>query len=96
MRRVTPLCALVLLTLLAGCYHAVVETGLPPSPQVVEKQWAHSFLWGLVPPSTVETKEKCPKGVAVFETQQSFVNGLASFLTSGIYSPMAVKATCAQ
>ncbi|HKA65435.1 MAG TPA: Bor family protein [Methyloceanibacter sp.] len=95
MRRMLPLCALMLIAV-AGCYHVTVETGLQPSAQVVEKEWAHGFVFGLVPPNTIETKEKCLKGVAKFESQQSFVNGLASFLTSGLYTPFNVKVTCAQ
>lgn len=79
-----------------GCYHATVETGLAPSPQTIEKPWAHGFLWGLVPPSTLETAQKCPNGAAKVETQISFLNQLAGgFLTGGIYSPMSIKVTCA-
>lgn len=80
---------------LPGCYHAVVDTGLAPGTQVIDKQWAHGFLYGLVPPSTVETAAKCPHGVARVETQQSFVNGLARLLTFGIYTPMQITVTCA-
>lgn len=83
------------LLLAGGCYHATVTTGLAPSPQVIDKEWAHGFLWGLVPPSTVETASKCPNGVAQVETQQSFLNMVANILTSGIYSPMQITVTCA-
>jgi len=79
----------------SGCYHATIETGKPASPETIDKQWASSFVYGLVPPSTVETAQKCPNGVAKVETQQTFVNGLVYFLTLGIYSPMAIKVTCA-
>jgi hypothetical protein len=87
--------AVAVLTLTTGCYHATVETGLTPSNKVVEKQWAHGFLFGLVPPSEVETVSKCPSGVAKVETQQSFLNLVANALTGGLYSPMSIKATCA-
>lgn len=86
-------CALVAST--AGCYHATVDTGRAPSGQTVEKQWAHGFVYGLVPPSTVETAAKCPNGVAKVETQLSFLNQLASFLTAGIYTPMQISVQCA-
>lgn len=79
-----------------GCYHATVETGLAPSPQTVEKAWASGWLYGLVPPSTVETQQKCPKGVSKVETQLSFPNMLASAITFSIYTPMSIKVTCAQ
>jgi hypothetical protein len=78
-----------------GCYHATIETGSTPSPETIDKQWATSFVYGLVPPSTVETAQKCPSGVAKVETQQSFLNGVVAILTFGIFTPMAIKVTCA-
>jgi hypothetical protein len=84
------------LLLATGCYHATIETGLQPSPQTVEKKWASGFIFGLVPPSTIETKAKCANGVAKVETQLSFLNQLVSALTLGIYTPMDIRATCAQ
>ncbi|HEY0022487.1 MAG TPA: Bor family protein [Longimicrobium sp.] len=79
----------------AGCYHASIDTGLTPNGVVVENEWAHSFIGGLVPPSTVETAAQCPNGVARVETQHSFLNLLANFLTGGIYSPMTITVQCA-
>lgn len=94
MTRKLMLAAMVVLA--SGCYHATIDTGLTPSPQTIEKPWAHGFLWGLVPPATTETLQKCPNGVAKVETQVSFLNQVAStFLTWGIYSPMSIKVTCA-
>jgi hypothetical protein len=61
----------------------------------VEKNWAHGFLFGLVPPSEVQTAAECPSGVATVETQLSFLNQLASFLTAGIYTPMTITVQCA-
>lgn len=66
-----------------------------PSGQVVEESWAHGFVYGLVPPSTVEVAQQCPNGVARVETQLSFLNQLASFLTFGIYTPMEISVQCA-
>ena len=79
----------------AGCYHATVETGEAPGTRTVEKGWAHGFLLGLVPPSTVETEEECTSGVAKVETKLSFLNQVASFITWGIYTPMNITVTCA-
>lgn len=87
--------AVAVLVGLAGCYHATIETGLEPSNQVVENKWAHSFIAGLVPPSTVETASECPNGVAIVETELSFLNLVANAVTWGIYSPMHIKVTCA-
>ncbi|HET6836584.1 MAG TPA: Bor family protein [Gemmatimonadales bacterium] len=81
--------------LLAGCYHATVETGATPSTVVIDKSFASSWIYGLVPPDVVSTAEKCPEGVAKVETQHTFVNQLVGILTLGIYTPMQIKVTCA-
>jgi hypothetical protein len=78
-----------------GCYHSTVDTGRPPSGVEVRRAWAHSFLGGLVPPSTLETAAKCPDGVAKVESQQSFLNLVAQVVTWGIYSPMDIRVQCA-
>jgi hypothetical protein len=82
--------------LLAGCYHATIETGLTPSTQVLEQSFASAWIYGLVPPKTVSTTSRCPDGAAKVETQLSFVNGLVGLLTLGIYTPMHIRVTCAQ
>ncbi|MBC7791317.1 MAG: Bor family protein [Anaerolineae bacterium] len=89
--------ACVLLTVTsAGCYHAVIDTGRAPSTQTIEKPWASGWIYGLVPPSVLETAQKCPNGPAKVETQLSFANQLVYFLTFGIYTPMWIKVTCAE
>ena len=93
MRRFILLLALVFLT--QACYHATVSTGLRPSTVKIEKKWASGWIYGLVPPSTVETMEQCPAGVAQVDTQLSFPNQLVNFLTLGIYTPMEIVVTCA-
>lgn len=85
----------VLLILATGCYHATIETGLTPTATTIEKPWASGWIYGLVPPSTVETAAKCPNGAARVETQLSFANQLVNVLTLGIYTPMEIKVTCA-
>ncbi|HJR15885.1 MAG TPA: Bor family protein [Gemmatimonadales bacterium] len=86
---------IVAAALLGACYHATIETGLPPSPQVIDQGFASGWIYGLVPPKTVTTASKCPSGVAKVETELSFVNQLVSFLTLGIYTPMHIRVTCA-
>ena len=80
---------------LLGCYHATITTGLTPSTETVEKSFASGWIYGLVPPSTVETAAKCKTGVAKVETKLSFVNQLVNFITLGIYTPMHITVTCA-
>jgi hypothetical protein len=85
----------VIAVTVAGCYNAKIETGLPHSDQKIEDHWADSWIAGLVPPSAVETAEKCPNGVAKVETKLSFLNQLVGVLTLGIYTPMYIEVTCA-
>jgi hypothetical protein len=81
--------------LASGCYHATIETGAPPSPEVVDKEMMSGWVLGLVPPKTVNTAAECKNGVSKVETQQTFVDGLIRVITLGIYTPMSVKVTCA-
>jgi hypothetical protein len=83
------------LLLLSGCYHAVVETGRAPSGQEVRREWASSWLAGLVPPSATTIARECPNGIARVETKLSFLNQVAAGLTLGIYTPMDVRVRCA-
>jgi hypothetical protein len=94
MRRVYAVLPILLLS--AACYHATIETAATPSTVTIDKTWAASWVYGLVPPSTVETQQKCPNGVAKVSTQLSFANMLVGALTAGIYTPMEIIVTCAQ
>jgi hypothetical protein len=80
---------------LSGCYHAIIDTGLSPSTEVIDQPWASGWVYGLVPPKPVETMAKCKSGVAKVETLHSFLNSLVGGLTFGIYTPMTIKVTCA-
>jgi hypothetical protein len=62
----------------------------------IESKWASSWIYGLVPPSAVETMDQCPDGVAQVDTQLSFLNQLVNGLTLGIYTPMEMVVTCAE
>ena len=94
-RRILAVAGAFLASTIAACYHATIETGLPPSAQTVEKAFAAGWIYGLIPPSTVSTMAKCPSGVAKVETKLSFANQLVSFLTLSIFTPMNIKVTCA-
>jgi hypothetical protein len=85
-------CALAMM----GCYAARIETGRAAGTKVIEKKWASSWIYGLVPPSTINVASECPHGVAKVETQLSFLNQLVSAITWGIYTPMQIVVTCAE
>lgn len=81
---------------LTGCYSAQVTTDKQPSGQVIEKPWATGFVAGLATPGAqIDAAQQCPNGVAMVETEVSFLNQLATFVTLNIYSPMSVTVTCA-
>jgi hypothetical protein len=81
--------------LCSACYHITVITGAPPAAQTVDLPWQKSFVYGLVPPDSVNTKERCPQGFAMVETERSFLNGLVGAVTYSIFTPMHTKVTCA-
>ena len=87
---------LVVIAVVSGCFNARVETGLVPSQEVIEEKWAPSWIIGAVSPPTVEVASACPNGVAQVHTYHSFLNMLVAVLTSGIYTPITIKVTCAQ
>jgi hypothetical protein len=80
---------------LTGCYRVTVNTGAPPAPTQIDEPWQMSFAAGLVPPSEIDTQAACPQGIAQVQTQRSFLNLLATGVTSSIISPMHVTVTCA-
>ena len=79
----------------AGCYHAIIETGLTPNGEKISQPWAMGFAWGLVPPPVVNAAAKCPNGVARVETQHSFLNSLVETITWGIVTPIRIDVQCA-
>lgn len=79
---------------LSACFHQVVQTGLPAGTTVVDKQFVSTWLWGLVPANDLDVRQQCPGGVAIIETEQSFVNGVVAVVTFGIYTPQHVRVTC--
>ena len=94
MKAVRSLAAMALLSL-AGCYHYTIVTGAPPAEKSVGRNWQKSFIAGLVPPDTINTKAECPAGVASFETKHSFLNQVASGISYNIFTPITTKYTCA-
>jgi len=78
-----------------GCFHQVVQTGRSPGTAVVDKPWVPTWIFGLVQADPIETRPLCPGGIATVETETSFLNGLASVVTLGIFTPQHVRITCA-
>ncbi len=87
---------IAVVVLVAGCYTATIDTGRTPSTKVIKQSFASCWIYGLIPPKTVETAAECPNGIALVQTRLSFVNQLVGFLTFGIYTPMEITVTCAE
>jgi hypothetical protein len=81
--------------LLTGCYRVTVNTGAPPAPVRIDRPWQMSFAAGLVPPPEIDTRTDCPQGIAQVQTQRSFLNVLATAVTTNIISPMHTTVICA-
>jgi hypothetical protein len=90
---------LLLVTLLfASCYNTRLLVGnVAPTEPVVEvnKEWNHHFLIGLIPGNNAKMNpaDYLPEGQKnyVVRTNQSFLNGLVSSVTFGIYTPTQTK-----
>jgi hypothetical protein len=69
---------------------------MEPNGKVVEKSFATGFLNGLAMPGAQFYAERCEHGLAKMETKLTIPNMLASGITFGLYTPMSVKAYCAE
>ncbi|MFN8580306.1 MAG: hypothetical protein U0163_04920 [Gemmatimonadaceae bacterium] len=72
--------ALVGLLMTVGCYHQVVQTGLPAGDKKIERPWTATWIFGLVPAQPIDVRKECASGVAYVDTQMTFANGLVSAL----------------
>ncbi|GHU26778.1 hypothetical protein FACS1894152_2110 [Bacilli bacterium] len=60
-----------------------------------ESKPAHFFVGGIGQKDTVNPETICGKGnVAYVEAQQSFIDGLLTSVTSGVYSPRTFNIYC--
>ena len=84
------------LMLATGCMkNTYVQKGNPGPVAAIEKEWQLYFVAGLVPlDNSFDLKKACPAGVAKIETGTSFLNGLASVLSSNIVTPRYAKIYC--
>ncbi|UCF19769.1 MAG: Bor family protein [Gemmatimonadota bacterium] len=93
-RALASLALIALLPVMAACFHSIVDTGLTPGAVGYHGKWETAWLVGLIP-AEVDAEAVCEGPWARVETQQSFLNGLVSILTIGIYSPHEVEVVCA-
>ncbi|MDG1885363.1 MAG: Bor family protein [Flavobacteriaceae bacterium] len=80
--------------LLTSCfsYTSVVGIGAQGTSQTTN--WNHYVIYGLAPIKVSDSKQMA-NGAENYtiHTEQSFVNGLVSFLTGGLYTPTTTTVT---
>jgi hypothetical protein len=83
--------------LFSGCLKTKITTGPPASAQTVQLEWAHGFVYGLVPPvnGPLAVDDECATGLAEVYFRQTFVQIVAQGLTGSLYSPQTFTVTCA-
>lgn len=80
--------------LLTSCYSytSVVGTGAQGNQEVTE--WNHYVVYGLAPVGVSDSKNMAGGAENyTVHTRQTFVNGLVSALTGGLYSPTTTTVT---
>lgn len=81
---------------LVGCYKVQVAAAPGASGGEPKSATQNFFIGGLVGTANVDIRDFCGGSEAAsVETSATFVNGLLSTLTFGIYSPRTVTVTCA-
>lgn len=95
MMKIRPATIVMLLALgVGGCYHQVMESGLAAGPTVLDIGSVNTGVFGLSG-ATVDVRQHCPGGVAIVATEMSFMNGVLTGITLGLYTPRHVTITCA-
>jgi hypothetical protein len=80
-----------------GCYTTTLRSGkLAERPGIeYDQKWHHGLVWGIAELSgPYNLARVCPRGWAVVRTETSFLNGLVSAVTSGLYSPQTITVQC--
>lgn len=96
MKRFSSLAVIGLFALAAtACYRVTVVTGAPATATKIDIPWQKSWVFGLVPPDTIDATTTCPNGVSQVMVERSFLNGLVTFLTWNIFTPIHPVVTCA-
>lgn len=74
--------------LLTSCYNYTSVVGEGPQGSQEVTEWNHYIFWGLAPVGVSDSKSMAG-GTNNYHvhTRMSFVNGLLSGITGGIYSP---------
>lgn len=77
----------------AGCKTIDFRTGAPRGGRV-QKLTAHFGFWGLVGDDVVDLDLYCPEGAARWVQRETFFDGLATWLTLGLYARRSIDLEC--
>lgn len=85
------------LLIMTGCYKATFIRDPMVQRGEQHDEWESFFLWGLAGHADVDVRKVCSGAdVAEVQTSETFLNGLVSGVTLGIYAPRTVSVTCAR
>lgn len=59
------------------------------------KQWATTFVYGVVPETVAEAAARCENGLAKVRRGQTPANTLVSIISLGMFNPITILVTCA-
>lgn len=59
------------------------------------KQWATTFVYGVVPATVAQAAAQCQDGLAKVRRGQTPANTLVSIVTIGMFNPITILVTCA-
>lgn len=80
--------------LLTSCYTYTSVVGEGPKENKEVTEWNHYVIYGLAPVGVSDSKEMAGDATDYkVTTRQTFVNGLVSALTFGIYTPTTTTVT---
>lgn len=78
-----------------GCYRHTLTVGAgAPNGKLAYNHWENFWIIGIVGHTKVNVLDVCPSGNATIEAKQTFLNGLVSALTTGIYTPTTLRLRC--
>lgn len=97
LRKFVPV-ALLSISGLAGCYTTRIHTAYTPAnvSLVASERWHHAIVGGVAELSDpVDLEGACPNAApALIHEEVTFLNGVASGVTSGVYTPRTYTISC--
>ncbi|MEY4667822.1 MAG: hypothetical protein RL518_521 [Pseudomonadota bacterium] len=84
------------LVIATGCYSVTTrpDGGFKTAVKPTFEQRQDFFLWGLVGEAHIDTTKVCKGQPSQFQSQKTFVDGLLTLVTLGIYAPESARIWC--